>query len=153
MTLVDLNPVETNLINNLLKFNIDDLSLGSPNRRVPEQNKLLIYPIFGYVYSFLIIYWKIIFINIDQRKSKILDQLALKITFNFFSTPFKTKIDYFRNQSLQILYKSSSKYKANHQYTVSEIFLKYGEGKYHMKQKLEVAQFCLHFPFPMIEIG
>lgn len=37
MTLVDLNPVEINLINDLLKFNIDDLSLGSPNRRVPEQ--------------------------------------------------------------------------------------------------------------------
>ena len=37
MTLVDLNPVEINLIIDLLKFNNDDLSLGSPNRRVPEQ--------------------------------------------------------------------------------------------------------------------
>jgi hypothetical protein len=37
MTLVDLNPVEINLIIDLLKFNIDDLSLGSPNRRIPEQ--------------------------------------------------------------------------------------------------------------------
>lgn len=36
MTLVDLNPVEINLIIDLLKFNIDDLSLGSPNRRIPE---------------------------------------------------------------------------------------------------------------------
>ena len=37
MTLIDLNPVEINLIIDLLKFNIDDLSLGSPNRRIPEQ--------------------------------------------------------------------------------------------------------------------
>ena len=37
MVLVDLNPVEINLIIDLLKFNIDDLSLGSPNRRIPEQ--------------------------------------------------------------------------------------------------------------------
>ena len=37
MALVDLNPVEINLIIDLLKFNIDDLCLGSPNRRIPEQ--------------------------------------------------------------------------------------------------------------------
>ena len=37
MALVDLNPVEINLIIDLLKFNIADLSLGSPNRRIPEQ--------------------------------------------------------------------------------------------------------------------
>ena len=37
MALVDLNPVEINLIIDLLKFNIDDLSLGSPKRRIPEQ--------------------------------------------------------------------------------------------------------------------
>jgi hypothetical protein len=37
MTLVDLNLIEINMIIDLLKFNIDDLSLGSPNRRIPEQ--------------------------------------------------------------------------------------------------------------------
>lgn len=36
MTLVDLNRDEMSLIINLLKFNIDDLSLGSPNRRIPD---------------------------------------------------------------------------------------------------------------------
>jgi hypothetical protein len=37
MTLIDLNPVEINLIIDLIKFNSDDLCLGSPNRRIPEQ--------------------------------------------------------------------------------------------------------------------